>query len=222
LEALRRSTSRAAYVAAALNAVGACTMLLLLQPGLPVEGSKLADRVAWVDAHHALWWAGWITWHAAAISLLGLYVGLSLLWRVHAPLLSRLALLVAAAGLASDLGAEAVYMGVMPGMGKEAFGVGEVYAAVMTGYLGNGLYAVAGVMLTIAGAREMPRTVSTLAWLVWADAAWLSAAALTHSAFGMFWSTAVLEPLFVGWTVLLAHSIRSTKTHEDTRRGEGG
>lgn len=222
MEALRRSTSRAAYVAAALNAAGAFTMLLLLQPGLPVEGSRLADRVAWVDAHHALWWAGWITWHAAAISLLGLYVGLSLLWRVHAPVLSRLALLVAAAGLAADLGAEAVYMGVLPGMGREGFGVGEVYASVMTGYLGNGLYAVAGVMLTIAGRREMPRAVSTLAWLVWADAGWLSAAALTHSASGMFWSTAVLEPVFVAWTVLLARSMRSTNAHETARMAGGG
>ncbi len=209
-EVSARSASRAAYVAAAFNLIGAATMLFLLEPGLPVDwqgqldgGSLLAGRQAWVASHRAMWWTGWITWHAAAISLLGLYVALAGLWRVHAPILCPLALLVAAAGLAADLGAETIYMGVLPGLGREAFATAEVTGSLFTGYLGNGLYTVAGAMLTIAGSRELPRSLQAHAWLVWGLGVWLSAAALSQSSRGMFLSTAALMPTFVLWTVLL-------------------
>lgn len=197
------SVSRAAYAAAVFNLIAAATMLFLLEPGLPLEGSAIESRQAWVASHRGVWWTGWIAWQAAAISLLGLYVGLAGLWRERAPILSTLALLVAAAGLAADLGAEAIYMGVLPGLARDGYATAELTGSIFTGYLGNGLYTLAGAMLTVVGRRDLPRTLVALGCLVWTLGAWLSGSALVQSSWGMFWSTATLMPTFVLWTILL-------------------
>lgn len=198
-----RTASRAAYVAAVLNFAASAAMLTVLRPGLPVKGSVLADRLAFVSGQPALWWGGWLLWHAAAISLLGFYVGLAGHWNQRAPLLTVLALLCATSGMAADLAAESLYMGIAPRLPPDAFSRAEDMAGMLTGYLGNGLYTVAGILLTWAGAKELPRCLLALAAMVWAAGLWLSAATLVHSARGQFWSTAILMPLFVLWTLLV-------------------
>src|SRR5262249_34125258 len=105
-------------------------MIVLLRPGL------LGDR-AWIAAHRPGWIAGWLLWQAAAIALLAFYVALSMRWRERAPIRTRLAPLVAAAGLAADLGAETMLM-----VDPATFRI----AQALTGYLGNGLYTVAGIL----------------------------------------------------------------------------
>lgn len=198
-----RQAAKAAYFAAALNLAGALAMLLSLRPGLPVEGSRLADRQAFLAGHLSEWWAAWLLWHAAAIALLGFYVGLAALWRRRAPILCGLALLCSAAGLAADISAESLLMGLLPGLGADAFASLERAAGLLTGYVGNGLYTVAGLLLTCAGAGELPRGLIALAGIVWACGFWLSAATLADSAAGQFWSTAFLMPSFVFWAVLM-------------------
>lgn len=203
MEVSSRQASRAAYVAAGLNLAAAAAMLLWLEPGLPVEGSRAADRMAYLASHRWAWWGGWLLWHAAAISLLGFYVGLAGLLLRRAPILCGLALLCGAAGLAADLGAESVAMGVAPRLGEGTFETVEAVVGVLTGYLGNGLYTVAGLLLTWAGAAEIPRPLLVLAGGVWAAGLALSAATLAHSATGQLWSTALLMPLFVLWSGLM-------------------
>lgn len=199
MEVSPRHAAWAAYAAAGLNLMAGVAMLVWLEPGLPVEGSRLPDRMAYLSGHRAAWWGGWLLWHAAAISLLGFFVGLAGLWRRRAPIHCDLALLCGAAGLAADLGAESLYMAVAPGLGPEAFETAERVAGVLTGYLGNGLYTIAGVLLTWAGAGELPRPLLALGAAVWAAGFGLSAATLVHSAPGQFWSTAALMPLFILW-----------------------
>src|SRR5579883_2099357 len=140
-------------------------MLVALEPGLPVAGSALAARMAHVSERTAVWWLGWLVWHAADFSLLAFYVPparrqghverqqrkIWLVW--HA---ADFSLLLAGAGLADDLGAQVVYMAVAPRLGPEAFVVAEAVAGVLTGYVANGLYTVAGLLLVWAGARELP------------------------------------------------------------------
>jgi hypothetical protein len=198
-----RAAARAAYAAAGLNLLAALAMPLILQPGLPVPGSALADRLAYVRDHTALWGAGWIVWHAAAVALLAFYLGLAGRWGGRAPLRCGLALLCAAAGLAVDLAAEALYMGVAPRLTLDAFAVVEAAAGVLTGYVGNGLYTLAGVLLTWAGADELPRPLLALAVLVWGAGLALSAATLAQWPAGQLWSTVVLMPAFVLWTLLV-------------------
>jgi hypothetical protein len=207
-----RRAATVAYVAAGLNLVAAGAMFSILRPGLPVAGSQLLDRVAYLGARTGFWWGGWLVWHAAAIALVAFYVALAATWSRHAPLLSTLALLCATAGLAADLSAEALYMGVAPRLRAEAFALCEDIAGIMTGYLANGLYTISGILLTWAGARQLPRFLVALAVPLWASGLSLSAASLIHSASGQFWSTAILMPLFVIWTFLVGRwlSVRAS------------
>src|SRR5205823_7486235 len=152
-----RAVARAAYVAAGANLAAAAALMLVLQPGLPLPGSDQASRQAYLAEHTVAWWLGWLLWHAAAIALLAFYVGLAGIWGQRAPIRCGLALLCAAAGLAADLGAQTLYMGVLPGLGADAFAAVETAAGTLTGYLGNGLYTVAGLLLTWAGLGELPR-----------------------------------------------------------------
>jgi hypothetical protein len=61
---------------------------------------------------------------------------------------------------------------------------------------------VAGILLTVAGRRELPPTLLALGAAVWAAAVWLSVAALVSSEAGQFLSAAVLMPSFVVWAGL--------------------
>jgi hypothetical protein len=113
-----------------------------------------------------------------------------------------LAIVVATAGLAADLSAEALLAGFTrstPGN----FAVVQAEALLLTGYVGNGLYTVAGILLTIAGRRELPVGVLALGAFVWGAGLWLSAATLLGSSTGEALSTGLLLTSFVVWATLL-------------------
>jgi hypothetical protein len=195
--------ARIAYLTAALNLAAALLMLLSLKPGLPVSAGMPADRIAFIERNTGLWWAGWLVWHAAAISLVLFFLVLAGRFRGRAPVLCAAAVVVSVAGLAADLSAEAIYMGVVPELRGDEFRAAEIAGGILTGYLGNGLYTVAGILLTWSGARELPRSLLGLAIPTWGAGLCLSASSLMHSADGQLWSTAVLMPLFVLWAALV-------------------
>jgi hypothetical protein len=197
-----RHAPTAAYVAAAVNLAAGLVMLFALRYGIPAGESDLSARIDYVGDHILAWRVGWLVWNLAAISLLGFYVVLAARWRERAPILCDLALLCAAAGLAADLGAETILAVVSPGLRGETYAVVESVAVGLTGYLGNGLYAVAGILLTWAGRRDLPPMLLWLAAAVWIAALWLSVATLVSSNAGQFASAAALMPLFVSWAAL--------------------
>jgi len=197
-----RHAPTAAYIAAAVNLAAGLVMLLTLRYGIPAGESELSARIAYVGDHVLAWRVGWLLWNLAAISLLGFFVVLAARWRERAPILCGLALLCAAAGLAVDLGAETILAVVSPGLRGETYAVVESIAVGLTGYLGNGLYAVAGILLTWAGRRDLPPLLLWLAATVWTAALWLSVATLVSSNAGQFASAAALMPLFVLWAGL--------------------
>src|SRR5437870_2296897 len=130
-------------------------MLLVLRRGLPVPGSAPSARLDFVRGHAGLWRGAWILWHAAAVSLVLLFLVLAERFRRRAPVRAALAMIVAVAGLAADLAAEAILMAVPPAFDERGFEAAEVAAGVLTGYLANGLYTAAGLLLTWAGARQL-------------------------------------------------------------------
>jgi hypothetical protein len=201
-EARLRHAPTAAYIAAAVNLAAGAVMLFALRHGIPAGEKDLSARIAYVAEHTTAWRIGWLVWNFAAISLLGFFVALAARWRHQAPILCGLALLCAAGGLAADLGAETVLAAVSPGLKGETFALVESIAVALTGYLGNGLYAVGGILLTVAGRLELPPGLLWLAAAVWAAAVWLSVATLVSSAAGRFASAAALMPLFVLWAAL--------------------
>jgi hypothetical protein len=197
--AMARTAARAAYAAAVCNALAPLAMLALLRPGLPVPGSTPEQRLAYVVEHRVLWSLGWLAWHAAALTLLAFYLALALRWRRDAPLRCGLALLCATAGLAVDLGAQAVAMVVMPELGADGFEAVEAAVGVLTGFLGNALYTLAGALLVWAGLRELPRGLVLLSLPVWTAGSALAAASLAQSGAGQVAGVAALFPLLVLW-----------------------
>lgn len=178
-------------------------MLFLLRPGVPPGEDDLARRIEHVNGNVASWRLGWLAWNLAAVALLAFYSVLAARFRDGAPLLCALAVPLAAAGLAADVGAETISMIVLPGAGPESFALAERISLALTGYLGNGLYVVAGVLLTWAGARLLPRALVAFGAVVWALGLGLSASTLGSWEGGQFATTAALMPLFVLWTALV-------------------
>src|SRR6266849_2950255 len=105
----RRSAS-VAYVAAGLNLAAALAMWFFLGPGLPTPGSLASGRLAFVRSAVLLWRLGWLLWHAAAIALVLLLLLLARRFAGVAALRTSIASIVALAGLAADLAAEAISM----------------------------------------------------------------------------------------------------------------
>ena len=198
--------ARAAYAASALNLVAGLAMLTLLRPGLPglpAADNTATSRLAYVVAAAGPWWIGWLLWHAAALSLLFFYVALAIRWWGFASIRCAVAALCATAGFAADISAEALYIGFAPHLDPPAFASFEPVAGLLTGYVGNGLYTLAGALLTWVGAAELPRRLVALSLPVWLAGAALSAATLAGSSLGQFVSTAILMPAFVLWSALV-------------------
>jgi len=195
-----RTASRAAYAAAALNLAAALAMLLILREGLPVTGSVSAGRAAYVGGHTVIWRIGWLFWHGADFGLLAFYLALASRWRRRGPIRCDLALVAATAGFAADVAAQTLYMGLGPAASAASFGTMEAVAGLLTGYMANGLYTVAGILLVWAGASELPRSLLLLSLPAWLAGIALSVASLVGSTTGQLWSTAALMPLFVVWT----------------------
>jgi len=204
-----RTAALVAYLAAATNLAAAIAMLLLLRPGLPALSGTVDQHIAYIAGHLTLWRLGWLLWNAAAVSLLAFYTGLAGVFVSRAPLICALALVVATAGIAADLSAEALYMGVGADLGPGPFAALEHAASLLTGYVGNGLYTLAGVLLVWAGAREIPRPLLLLSLPVWAAGLALSGSSLVGFIPGQIWSTAALMPLFVIWTGLMGRWLAS-------------
>lgn len=198
-----RTGARVAYAAAAVNLGAALVMVGVLRPGVPAGEDSLDARIDYVARNATAWRASWFVWNLAAIALIAFYVVLARRWWTRAPVACGTAVALAAAGLAADVGAEAMLMIVSPGADAGRFAVVEDVAMALTGYLGNGLYTVAGALLTAAGRRELPRALVGLGAAAWAAGLALSGATLARSPAWQFAATAILMPLFVAWTILV-------------------
>ena len=157
-----------------------------------------------------LWRVGWLTWHAAALTLLALFVVLALRARPTAPVLSTLALVCAGAGLAADLSAEALLMGGAPSVGDAGFVAAERASLLFTGYVGNGLYSVAGALLTVSLYARWPRSLAAVAVVVWTVGVVLSAGTLADSTAVEIGATAILMPAFVVFAAMTARWLRGS------------
>src|SRR5438094_6607201 len=98
----------AAIIAFWLHLLAGASMALVLRRGLETN-PDFQDRLAFIVNQRALWICGWLTWTAAAIAILYFYMTFS---AVHQR--GRVAVLVAAAGIAADLSGQAIEIGVLP------------------------------------------------------------------------------------------------------------
>lgn len=215
----------APYACAALNLLAAAAMALVLRPGTELTREEPA-RLAYIASHPLLWRGGWAVWIAAALSLLAFYAW----WGARLPnrrsgIAGRSAsragaagsspgragaaaftgavvpFALAIAGLCADLLAESLYIGWLP----DHYGTVAPLARVLTGGVGNGLYTLAGILLTI-GSPWLGGWPRRLAWAIWTAGLALTAFSFAGSPAGMAVSTAVLFAIFCPWAAWMGWS----------------
>jgi len=188
---VRRADRAAPLVCGALNLAAAVAMAVVLAPGTPIVADP-AQRAAYVSAHQVEWRAGWLIWVAAGLSLLWFYAW----WRarVGAP---HVVLLVASLGFVADITAELAFI---------VYLVTEPFTVALTGGVANGLYTVAGALLTLA--TPLPALARVWAWSMWGAGALLSLGSFAGAPMLVVSSTAVLFALFCPWCVYLAARLR--------------
>lgn len=189
----------APFACATLNALAAVVMLVALRNGTEVV-PNFATRALYIEQHAALWRGGWVVWIAAASSLLAFYAW----WGAWLP--SRgwgiAACIIAIAGFSCDLLAESLMIGWLP----QRIETLAPLASLLTGGAANGLYTIAGILLTV-GTRSLRGPLRIWAWTTWASGLALTVFTVVGSVVGITISTAVLMTLFCPWVAVLGWTL---------------
>ena len=203
----------AAGACATANFLAAVAMALLLRPGTEVIGD-VGRRIAYLTVHPLAWRLGWGIWVTAALALLAFYAW----WGAFVPRqrTAIAAFLLATAGLCADLLAESLYIGWLP----HRYTTIAPLARLLTGAVGNGLYTVAGIVLT-AATPALPGGLRWCGWGIWGAGLVLSACSLVGDAMGMALSTAVLFVLFPPWVVLMGRTLGARTQVDRSEQGDG-
>jgi hypothetical protein len=183
----------APYLCAAMHVVAAVGTLVLLRGGSEAV-SDVGQRVAYLSQHADRWRAGWLLWMLAAQSLAGFYAW----WGSRAAVRTALiAFGVAAAGLVCDFAGESLFIGWLPDPQTSLHRI----ASLLTGGAGNGLYTVAGIILTLSIPGVPFRA---LAWLTWASGIALTIFTIANIPSAVVVSSGVLMIAFITWLTLMA------------------
>jgi hypothetical protein len=195
-----RLRALAAPACAVINAIAALAILAVLRPGTELV-PEVAERVAYIMSHPVAWRAGWGLWIAAALSLLAFYAW----WGARLPRRSwaLAAFLVAVVGVACDLTAESLFIGWLPERIEQVQRIGSL----LTGGAANGLYTLAGIILTVQ-TRSLRGGLLVWTWAVWAAGAALTATSVAGSLAGMLVSTSALMILFCPWAWVMGRTLR--------------
>jgi hypothetical protein len=127
------------------------------------------------------WWGAWIR---------------STLWGI-------VACVVAILGLACDLLAESLFIGWLSARTETLAPLGSL----LTGGAANGLYTIAGVILTL-GAPSLHGMLRICAWAIWTSGIALTLSTTIGSVTGMVISTAALMLLLCPWVAVFGWKLQ--------------
>jgi small multidrug resistance pump len=201
-----RLRALAPYACALLNLIAAGGLLLVLRPGTEVVPDSPA-RIAYITNNELLWRAGWVCWIAAALSLLAFYAWWGTRLRTWVDDEGALhwgvaALAIASLGLVFDLTAESLLIAWLP---KDYAAVAPA-TSMLTGGLGNGLYTIAGAVLTLA-TPGLKGWFLAWTWTTWAAGFGLSIFTFAGNFVGVAICSGVLFALFCPWTVVMGRKL---------------
>ena len=182
-----------------------------MRGGLPIDNS-LEERLAFIAGNGFIWS---ITWFAWMLSAIGLFVFCAILADELKPnILRTIGIALVGMGIAPDLIAEVIYAFVIPevidrALDSQLVEVLEITAMHLTGYLGNGLYNLGGLLLTVVACQQGILRV----WIaIWGITAWvlglmlsLSVAIGSVKAAELF--TAVSMVLSTAWMLIFAYKV---------------
>ncbi|HJS16384.1 MAG TPA: hypothetical protein VJ795_15015 [Rheinheimera sp.] len=182
-----------------------------MRPGLPVV-TDMPTRLAYIQSHLALWQLGWLFWMAAALSLL-LFCCL-LASAIPPSPVRQFGLLLVALGIVPDVAAETLYAFVFPAMISAGSSVELLHfidqlAMHLTGFLGNGLYNIGGLILTLLLLQHKP---GLKLWIYPGILAWVAGLGLSVAIASQQLAlaealTAFSMALSTAWFVLIAYKL---------------
>jgi hypothetical protein len=199
-----RVRASAPWICAILNAAAAVAMLFVLRGGTEAV-SSITQRATYIAGHALLWRTGWAVWMMAGISLVAFFAWWGAWISSHR--LDLLALVIALTGLVFDLSAESLLIGWLP----DRIDTVAPLASVLTGGAANGLYSVAGALLTLC-TPALRGALRALAWAVWASGFALTIFTISGSVSGMVISTAALMTLLCPWVAAFGWQLTREKT----------
>ncbi|GAB1255608.1 hypothetical protein NBRC116494_01100 [Aurantivibrio plasticivorans] len=182
-----------------------------MRDGLPID-SDISSRMEFIATNRTLWTLSWFAW---MLSALGLFIFCTIFAnKLRSSPLKIVGLAFVGMGIAPDLIAEVNYAFIIPeilvnGADEQTFLTLETLSIYLTGFLGNGLYNLGGVVLTISAIRQgLIRS-----WVaIWGVTAWilgllLSLSIAIGSMAGAELFTASSMVLSTLWMLIFAHKV---------------
>jgi len=199
------------YSIVAIIALACWLMNGPMRGGLPLDNTH-AERLNFIANNGLLWSLSWCAWMGAAI---GLFLFCTILADELQRSYARTAgIALVAMGIAPDLSAEVIYAFVIPkgistGMAPELLAMLESLAMHLTGFLGNGLYNLGGLLLTWLAVRQKVLVPWVAAWglAAWLSGLALSAAIAAEALIAAEWLTAAGMVLSTSWMLVFAHRV---------------
>ena len=197
--------------------LGACTGLLVVRGGTEVE-PDIAARAAWVLEWAPVWTATWVAWALSSLSLLAFLITWSqrLVERGAARAAVAGCCLVCAVGLAFDLSGEAVNIVRLtrPGQSVAEFARGARLYAVLGAGVANGLYCVAGPLLSAMAWRvgQLRGALGVAGFVMWAVGMSLTIVTIFDYQFGMNAAGGATRALFIPWAACVAWRLGAERT----------
>jgi hypothetical protein len=202
-----------AWTNVVLHGAGLVLAVLGMRPGTPLR--PLGERMSYLAGSPAGWTWGWGVWMLCSL-LLGAYLVFLERRLPGPPPLARLAVLLAAAGMAADLLCDVVQISVLPDLAARGPAGAPLFLALerlaVSGGLtaANGLYTTAVLLMTlclrhvgnVSASARLSGYATAASGYAMAAAGLIPSAALAEAATGptiLFYSL---------WTVLVARGLR--------------
>lgn len=206
-----------AWVGVAFH-TAACLGLMACAGGTEIE-PVMANRLQWVTGHAPLWAAAWFSWVLASMSLLAFCTawaahlmerGMARTWAVGA-------CLVCGVGLVCDLSGETLNLvwPLQPGRALAEFTWGARTYALFSVAAANGLYCVAGMMLSGLSWRVgfLKGWLGRAGILMWAVGLVLTVMAVLNEGVGMIVTGAVVMAFYIPWAAAVGWKLRTAPGH---------
>lgn len=199
------------HVIVAVITVACLLMNGPMRDGLPLDNT-LTERMAFIADNRLVWSLSWFAWMLSAI---GLFVFCAILAdELHKNVLRTIGIALVGMGIAPDLIAEVIYAFVMPEVIVRKFDgqlieLLEITAMHLTGYLGNGLYNLGGLTLTLLAFSQGVIKGWVAAWgvLAWILGLLLSLTVAIGSVKAAEIVTAAAMFLSTLWMLIFAHKV---------------
>ncbi len=182
-----------------------------MRGGLPIDTTAI-ERMNFIVDNKGIWQVSWLIWMLSAI---GLFIFCAIFKSLLKPTTTTtVALSLVAMGIAPDLIAEVLYAFVMPETivrfsEQNYFEFLEIISMHLTGFLGNGLYNLGGMGLTIAAINQglIKSWVAMWGLIAWTLGLMLSVSVAFGSIFMAEIFTATSMVLSTLWMLVIAYKV---------------